>query len=105
MAAKKTTKEVKEYVDFVFSKGENFDYSGRLYKEKSREVEKLTITPMSLCLNGLITIKGCSLMETDKNVWISGPQYKSGDEYKDYIYIDKSNNEDMEDLAIYLQSL
>ena len=105
MAAKKTTKEVKEYVDFVFSKGENFDYSGRLYKEKSREAGKLTITPMSLCLNGLITIKGCSLMETDKNVWISGPQYKSGDEYKDYLYIDKSNNEDMEDLANYLQSL
>ena len=106
MAAKKTVKkqEVKEYVDFEYQ-GEHFLYTGRLYKERSREAGKLTITPMSLCLDELITIKGCSLMETEKNVWVSGPQFKQGDEYKDYLYMSKDLNDDMDALATYLQAL
>lgn len=100
MAAKKTSKKdnSNNYKEFEL-KGNSFVYSGRLYPENKREAGKLTITPMSLTLNGVFTIKGCSFMETKHNMWVSGPSYKSGDDYKDYLYIDKELNEDMEALA------
>ena len=100
MAAKKssTNNESKVFMEFSFS-GSKFAYSGRLYPEKKREVGKLTIIPMTLCFNGLATIKGCSYYETSRNCWIGGPQYKSGDEYKEYWYLDKEMYEDMDNLA------
>ena len=99
MAAKKnSTSKSKGFKEFDV-KGMNFTYSGRIYTDKKREAGKLTIYPISLCINGLITIKGCSYYETSNNCWVSGPQYKSGDDYKDYLYIDKSNNDDMDKLA------
>ena len=99
MAAKKSTqKGNNSFKEFEF-KGKTFTYSGRLYPENKREAGKLSITPMSLTLNGVFTIKGCSFMETKDNMWVSGPSYKSGDEYKDYLYIDKALNEDMDALA------
>lgn len=100
MAAKKNTQKGSNnsFKEFEF-KGKTFTYSGRLYPENKREAGKLTITPMSLTLNGVFTIKGCSFMETKDNMWVSGPSYKSGDEYKDYLYIDKALNEDMDALA------
>lgn len=102
MAAKKTTSKKtneKGYVEFNYSDGDRFEYSGRIYVDKKREAGKLTIYPMSLCLNGQITIKACSFYETEKNMWVGGPQYKSGDEYKDFIYFDKSINDEMDTLA------
>lgn len=104
MAAKKssTNNESKGFMEFSFS-GSKFSYSGRLYPDKKREAGKLTIVPMSLCLNGVFTVKGCSYYETSKSCWIGGPQYKAGDnEYKDYLYIDKEMNEDMDNLASML---
>ena len=98
MAAKKTKTSTNGYKEFKFV-GETFDYSGRIYTDKQREAGKLTITPISLCINGVLTIKGCSFYETDKNMWIGGPQYKSGDEYKDFLYIDKELNDEMDELA------
>lgn len=100
MAAKKssTNNESKGFMEFSFS-GSKFGFSGRLYPDKKREAGKLTIIPMTLCFNGLVTIKGCSYYETSKNCWIGGPQYKSGDEYKEYWYLDKELNEDMDNLA------
>ena len=94
--AKKNSKN--DFKEFEF-KGKNFDYSGRIYPDKKREAGKMTITPISICLNGLITIKGCSFYETKNNMWVGGPQFKSGDEYKDFVYIDKENNEDMDKVA------
>lgn len=99
MAAKKTTKASTNGYKEYEMKGDSFDYSGRIYTDKQREAGKLTITPISLCINGVLTIKGCSFYETDKNMWIGGPQYKSGDEYKDFLYIDKELNDEMDDLA------
>lgn len=99
MAAKKTTKASTNGYKEYEMKGDSFDYSGRIYTDKQREAGKLTITPISLCINGVLTIKGCSFYETDKNMWIGGPQYKSGDEYKDFLYIDKELNEEMDALA------
>ena len=86
-------------------KGMNFTYSGRIYPDSKREAGKLTIYPMSLCINGLITIKGCSYYETSNNCWVGGPQYKGKDGYNDYLYIDKNNNEDMDSLAEALSEL
>ena len=103
MAAKKNAK-AKEFVEFEM-KGQNFDYSGRLYPENKREAGKLSIVPMSLCLNGVFTVKGCSFYETSKNVWVGGPQYQSGKEYKDFLYMDKEMNDDMDNLAAYISEL
>lgn len=97
MASKKR-EESKKFREFEF-KGEVFGYSGRIYTENQRTAGKLTITPISLCLNDVITIKGCSFMETKDNMWISGPSYKVGDEYKDYLYFDKDLNPDLDKLA------
>lgn len=84
-------------------KGKQFDYSGRVYPDNKREAGKLTIYPMSLTLDGVFTIKGCSLMMTKDNLWISFPQYKSGDDYKDYVYTDKDLNEDLDNLAAVVE--
>lgn len=86
-------------------KGKNFNFTGRVYTDRKREAGKLTIYPMSLCINGLITIKGCSYYETANNMWVGGPQFKSGDEYKDYLYIDKEAAEDMDALAEAINSI
>lgn len=103
MAKKGKAKEA-EFIEFEVE-GKEFDYSGRLFPERQREAGKLTITPMSLCISGLITIKGCSFYQTKDNAWIGGPQYKSGDDYKDYLYIDKKLNKDMDELAEELAEL
>lgn len=102
MAAKKKTSNSKSgnngFTEFKYS-GDTFEYSGRIYKDKKREAGKLTIYPMSLTLNDTITIKCCSFYETEKNMWVGGPQYKSGDEYKDFIYFDKDINDELDTLA------
>ena len=98
MAARKTNQKDSSFKEFEL-KGKAFDFSGRVYTDKKREAGKLTIYPMSLTLNGAITIKSCSFYQTKDNMWVGGPQYKTGDEYKDYLYIDKSINEDMDALA------
>lgn len=84
-------------------KGKQFDYSGRVYPDNKREAGKLTIYPMSLTLDGVFTIKGCSLMMTKDNLWVAFPQYKSGDDYKDYVYTDKDLNEDLDNLASVIE--
>ncbi len=98
MAAKKKADSKGEFKEFEL-KGESFDYSGRIYPDRKREAGKLTITPMSLCLNGVFTVKGCSFYETKDNMWVGGPQFKQGDEYKDYLYLDKELNKDLDALA------
>lgn len=103
MAAKKQNSNA-NYKEFEM-KGESFDFTGRVYVDKKREAGKLTIYPMSLCINGVITIKGCSFYETANNMWVGGPQYKQGDDYKDYLYIDKSINEEMDNLAEVIEKV
>lgn len=106
--ARKAKEEKKDFIEFEL-KGVIFRYSGRMYPEKSIETKKCTIIPMSLCLNDMITIKGCKLFRTDKNSWIQGPQYLSGKgkdgEYKDYLYIDKELNTEMDGLVSELEKL
>ena len=89
---RKSTKKESTYKEFKYD-GKEFQYTGRLYPDNKKETKKCEIIPFSLCLNGVITIKGMKLWRSDKNSWITGPSYQSGDEYKDYLYIDKDFNE------------
>lgn len=89
---RKSTKKEAAYKEFKYD-GKEFQYTGRLYPDNKKETKKCEIIPLSLCLNGVITIKGMKLWRSDKNSWITGPSYQSGDEYKDYLYIDKDFNE------------
>ena len=85
----KDTKKKDNFVAFEYD-GKEFKYSGRLYPDAQTETKKCTITPMSLTLNGVITIKGCRLMQTDDNTWINFPSWKDKkDEYQSYVYVDK----------------
>lgn len=106
--ARKNSEETRNYIEFEV-KGVIFRYSGRLYPKNAIKNAKCDIIPMSLCLNDVITIKGCKLFRTDKNSWIQGPQYASGKgkdaEYKDYLYIDKELNTEMDALVSELEKL
>lgn len=95
---KKSKKDKNEFIEFEYE-GNEFSYTGRIYPERKKEVGKCTITPMSLTINNLITIKGCKLFQTDKNTWIQGPQYNVDDEYKDYLYIAKELSEELDALC------
>ena len=90
--ARKGSKKEATYKEFTFD-GKEFKYSGRIYPDNAKQTAKYDIIPFSLCLNGVITIKGMKLWRSDKNSWITGPSYQSGDEYKDYLYIDKDFKE------------
>lgn len=97
---KKNTKKKNEnnFTEFEFE-GNEFKYTGRVYTERAKETKKCTITPLSLTINGLITIKGCKLFVSEKNKWIQFPQYEYDDEYKDYVYIAKELNDELDDLC------
>lgn len=100
--AKNTKKETKnkknDFVEFEFE-GNEFKYTGRVYTDRQKETKKCTITPLSLTINGLITIKGCKLFVSDHNKWIQGPQYEYNDEYNDYLYIAKELNDELDELC------
>jgi len=87
--ARKAKKSEANYKEFSYE-GKEFKYSGRLYPDSQKETKKCTITPMSLTLNDVLTIKGCRLMQTDKNAWIAYPSWEDKNkEYQSYIYVDK----------------
>lgn len=94
------SKKADDFKEFSFE-GKEFKYSGRLYPESQKETKKCTITPMSLSLNDVITIKGCRLMQTDNNTWIAFPSWedKKG-EYQSYVYVDKDfSKEELDKVA------
>ena len=72
---KKSSKKEVNYKEFEYD-GKEFKYSGRIYPDSKTSTSKCDITPMNVCLNGVITIKGCKLMQTDDNTWISWPQWQ-----------------------------
>lgn len=93
------TKSAVEYKDFEYT-GKEFKYSGRIWIGKKESKANADRTPMNLTLNGVITIKGCKLIQTDKSVFISFPQYKkqSGD-YDSYIYTPKEFIDELDEVA------
>ena len=104
--ARKAEKKEADYKEFKID-GKVFSYSGRLYPEHTTSTARCDIIPFSLCLNGVLTIKGCKLFRTDKNSWISGPSYKKSkdDDYNDYLYIDKELNVEMDKLISGLEAI
>ena len=98
MARAKKAEAKESFKEFKYD-GKEFQYTGRIYPENKKETKKCDITPMNLTLNGLITIKGCKLFQSDKNSWIQFPQYQSGDDYKDYIYYPKELNDELDALV------
>ena len=105
MPRKNTKKESGSLIEFEFE-GKEFSYSGRLYPDNAKETKKCTIIPLSLCLNKVFTIKGMKLWRSDKNSWLTGPSYQSGDDYKDYLYIDKDfSDHELDNLIAHLEEL
>ena len=93
------TKATVDYKDFEYS-GKEFKYSGRIWIGKKDSKAKADRTPMSLTLNGVITIKGCKLIQTDSSCFISFPQYKKKDgSYDSYIYTPKEFNDELDQVA------
>lgn len=85
----KKSKKTDNFKEFKYE-GKEFTYSGRIYPDSAKESKECDITPMSLTLNDVITIKGCKLMESKKNTWIAFPAWedKKGD-WNSYVYVDK----------------
>lgn len=101
--AKENKKDNKNYKEFSY-KGKEIDYTGRVYPELKKSTDVLDMTPMSLTINGVITIKGCKLMQTDKNSWIGFPQYKDKDgNYQSYVYVDRTFSD--EELAKVVETV
>ena len=90
---KKTENKESSFREFTF-KGKEITFSGRIYPDLKKSLDKVDITPMNLTINGVISIKGCRLMQSDKNTWIVFPQYKdSKGNYQSYVYVDKAYSE------------
>lgn len=113
MATKKKTASKKgaskksevNYKEFKFT-GKTFEYSGRIYAPTAGKGKIIKSYGMNLCLNGVITIKGVRLVETESNIFLTYPQYvNQKEEYVPYIYVDKELNSEMDDLVTYLMKL
>ena len=90
-AAKKGTES--SFREFEF-KGKEITFSGRIYPDLKKSGDNVDITPMNLTINGVISIKGCRLMQSDTNTWIAFPQYKdSKGNYQSYVYVDRAYSE------------
>lgn len=102
MARTKKATENK-YKEFKYD-GKEFQYTGRIYPDYQQETKskKATITPISITLNSVFTIKGCKLFQTDNNAWIKFPEYlhsKEDNEYRSYIYYPEELNDEINELV------
>jgi hypothetical protein len=90
----RTTKETKnERKEFAYD-GKEFKYTGVIWPGLKQEGKNADRTPMSLTLNGVISIKGCKLVQTDKNTFIAFPQYQKKDgSYDSFVWIPKEFDE------------
>ena len=97
---KENKKKKDNFVEFEYD-GKEFKYSGRIYPDSKTEGKACDMTPMSLTLNGVLTIKGCRLMQSDNNTWINFPSWKDKkDEYQSYVYGDKDfSKEELDKVA------
>lgn len=97
MARTKDTSK-NERKEFTYD-GKEFKYTGVIWPGLKQEGKNADRTPMSLTLNGVISIKGCKLVQTDKNTFIAFPQYQKKDgSYDSFVWIPKEFDE-LESLA------
>ena len=104
-AAKETTTTTQNAFKECACSGIHYDYSCRVYPGNAKTFGKVTSIPCSLTIDDLITIKGCHYKCADKNKWLEFPEYKTGEEYKSYIYIAEGMNEDMQTIANAIANL
>ena len=91
MAAKAKKTEEKKAAQFKeFSmEGDTFSYTGRIYPKKEGSGKVVSKSLVNLTLNGVITLKGLYLVETEDKYFLTFPQYKSGEDYKSYVFVDR----------------
>ena len=91
--ARQKAESKQDFKEFQYD-GKEFRYTGRIWPESKKVGDKVDITNMTLTLNGVLTIKGCKLMQSDKNTWIAFPSYQAKDKtYSSYVYTDKEFSE------------
>lgn len=104
MARTNANQNNKEFKEFTYD-GKEFKYTGRIWPGLKDSKTNADRTPMTLTLNGVISIKGCKLIQTDRSCFISFPQYKKqSGEYDSYIYIPKEFDE-LDKLAAEIEKL
>ena len=106
MAAKKTTKnqETKnEFKEFKHT-GSTFEYTGRVYPAREGKGKVKNTYYLSVTLNGVFTINGAYLVETENNCFIKWPQYQVKEEYKSYIFTDKEFNKELDGLVFAIMA-
>lgn len=101
MAIKRKKEEVKEEVKFKEFKfdGKTFHYTGRVYPKQEGKGKVKASYYCTITMNELYTVKGCYLIETENDVFIKWPQYKTENGYSPFIYTDKAMNDELNDLA------
>ena len=111
MATKKTTKKSTKskkpnFKEYSYS-GKTFEYSGRIYAGRDGSGKIVRRWPMSLCLNGVFTLKGVWLTQTKKNVFLSFPTWydENADEWKSYVFLDEELNKERDAFVNYLCGL
>lgn len=88
-----------KFEEFKFT-GKKFEYSGRLFQKKEGKGKVKSRSGFTLDINGLISIKGCELVVSEDNYFITWPGWYKDKEHKgDFIYIDKELNEEIDELA------
>lgn len=107
--AKKEAPKKVNYKEFKYS-GKTFEWSGRIFPGKEGRGKIRRKWGLTLSLNGVLDIKGCYLVETDSNVFLTYPQYSTGDNTKDqkwnsYIYVSKDLNEEIDALVNVLMGV
>lgn len=100
----KTEEKKVEFLEFD-SEFKGIKLTGRIYptKDAGKKIEK---NFMTLKVNDLLSIT-CEFVETSNNYFVSMPQYKSGDKYKSWVYIEKDSEMSaaLEDLSSKLFEL
>lgn len=96
-AAKKEEKT--KFNEFKYS-GKVFEYSGRIYEGNEGKGKVTSRSYLSLTLNDSITINGCYFVVLDDgSAFITWPQYKKGEEYKNYIFTSEELKDELEALS------
>ncbi len=85
---KEEKKEFKNFAEFSYE-GTTFSYTGRVYRPEEGKGKILKSAYVSITLNGVFTLKGCYLKETEESYLLSFPQYKTKDGYNPYVFLDK----------------
>ena len=109
-AEKKEEAKKSSFKEFKFT-GKTFEYTGRVFPSKEGGGKVKRRWGLTLCLNGVFSLNGCQLVETDSNVFITYPQYfvkgKTDNDgaWNSYVYIDKELNEELDAFVNYLMAV